>query len=512
MSYRLTLLSGYILLYTTLAVFAVLAYILLACRRKFMQETSTDAQQDFYAARRRFTWPWIGMSYFASVMGSWVFFAMPEVGTFLGWWGIIGYAVGCVAPLAVILIIGAKLREQLERTVGPDKGYAATDWIFMRFGRPIQVYVVLVSILIMWISIVSEYTAVGQVVEMFTGIPSWLTCLSVAFVTLSYTLLSGLPLSILTDMTQGMAAVGLIIFAVIVTSTKVVISAPNWTTVANWSSLGFQSLIVLILATLSAELLDMAVWQRVWAAKDDLNLRLGLLLGGVLVFFILMGFGVLGMVAEAQDRARAVPHLTTVPYTKALAFFDLLEALPGKAIGCVVVLSVCLTTSSVDTVQSALLSVFAAEFVKRRWSLHWARVLLLMMNVPAVVLAMSQMSMISLFLIGDLVAATVCLPVFCGLHSAVTALAVVSGVIAGNLTILVCGWSWYGTFVGGFRMYVLPGGLYSSMAMTVFLAVMLSSLLVTLGVSVIQRKLFPATEGFLANGRYVASQELALNK
>ncbi|KAF4721128.1 hypothetical protein FOZ63_019625, partial [Perkinsus olseni] len=218
----------------------------------------------------------------------------------------------------------------------------------------------------------------------------------------------------------GVAAVGLIVFAVVATSTNVTVTAADWNAVANWSTLGFQSLIALILAILGFQLLDMVIWQRVWAAKNDFNLRMGLLLGGTLIFLTMIAFGVLGMLAEAQDRARPVPHLTLDPYTKSLAFFDLLGVLPNAAVGAVVVLAICLTTSSVDSLQSAFLSVFAAEFVKRGWSLNWGRLLLVLMNVPAIVVAMREISVINLFLVADLVAATICMPAYCGLYSTVT--------------------------------------------------------------------------------------------
>ncbi|KAF4690236.1 hypothetical protein FOZ60_000509 [Perkinsus olseni] len=508
---RLSTLSGYLILYITLGVFAAVAYLLLVFRSRVMVQSNADAAQDFYAARKRFSWAWIGASYFASGMGTWVIYAAPEVGTFLGWWGVLGYALACVVPMAIIWVLGVKIRRKMNSymAAGGSEGYAATDWILARFGRLVQAYAVLVSIFLMWISTTAEYTAVGQVIRMFTGIPVWLSTLSVAVITLSYTLVAGLPVSILTDMAQGVAAVGLIVFAVVATSTNVTVTTADWNAVANWSSLGFQSLIALILAILGFQLLDMVIWQRVWAAKNDFNLRMGLLLGGTLIFLTMIAFGVLGMLAEAQDRARPVPHLTLDPYTKSLAFFDLLGVLPNAAVGAVVVLAICLTTSSVDSLQSAFLSVFAAEFVKRGWSLNWGRLLLVLMNVPAIVVAMREISVINLFLVADLVAATICMPAYCGLYSTVTTFGAVCGIIAANLAILIYGWASTGTFVGGFIMYTLPGGLYSSTAMIVFLVVMVGSVVVTLAVSIVQRKLFPRTEGFLAQGRYLPDQPQA---
>lgn len=479
-----------------------------------MVQANTDAQEDFYVARKRFSWAWIGASYFASGMGTWVIYAAPEVGTFLGWWGVIGYALACVVPMAIIWILGVRIRAKLNSymSAGGSEGYAATDWILARFGRLVQVYAVLVSIFIMWISMTAEYTAVGQVIEIFSGIPVWLSTLSVAVITLSYTLVAGLPVSILTDMAQGLAAVGLIVFAVVATSTNVTVTTANWNAVANFTTLGLESLITLVLAILGFQLLDMVVWQRVWAAKNDFNLRMGLLLGGSLVFLTMLAFGILGMLAEAQDRARPVPHLTLHPYTKALAFFDLLGVLPNAAVGAVVVLAICLSTSSVDSLQSALLSVFAAEFVKRGWSLNWGRLLLVLMNIPAIALAMRGISVINLFLVADLVAATICMPAYCGLYSMVTTFGAVCGVLAANLAILMYGWATYGTFAGGFIMYTLPGGLYSSTAMIVFLVVMGSSIIVTLAVSMLQRKLFISSEGFLAHGRYQPDRTQAVVK
>ena len=52
---------------------------------------------------------------------------------------------------------------------------------------------------------------------------------------------------------------------------------------------------------ISAEMFNQATWQRVWAAKSVKDMRRGFAGGSFLVFLLMMFFGIMGMIAYAND-------------------------------------------------------------------------------------------------------------------------------------------------------------------------------------------------------------------
>ena len=52
---------------------------------------------------------------------------------------------------------------------------------------------------------------------------------------------------------------------------------------------------------ITAEMFNQATWQRVWAAKSVKDMKRGFMLGSVLVFLLMMFFGIMGMIAYAND-------------------------------------------------------------------------------------------------------------------------------------------------------------------------------------------------------------------
>lgn len=104
---------------------------------------------------------------------------------------------------------------------------------------------------------------------------------------------------------------------------------------------------------------------------------------------------------------------------RTLPFFDLI--LPLSTFWHIVVLIVVtsLAASSIDTLQTAISSVFSSDLERFGMSDGMNRVvtraLLLLINIPAVILSAQRFDVIGLFLVADLVCATAVLPVFLGL-------------------------------------------------------------------------------------------------
>eukprot|EP00746_Dinoflagellata_sp_MGD_P145557 gnl/MRDRNA2_/MRDRNA2_78151_c0_seq2.p1 gnl/MRDRNA2_/MRDRNA2_78151_c0~~gnl/MRDRNA2_/MRDRNA2_78151_c0_seq2.p1 ORF type:complete len:525 (-),score=75.30 gnl/MRDRNA2_/MRDRNA2_78151_c0_seq2:174-1748(-) len=410
----------------------------------------------WYSARRSQGAISLGLSFFASSMGAWVLFAAPEVGILSGWWGTLGYALASSFPFVAVAIIGPLIQKRF-----PD-GFCLTDWVRQRFGRALQLYVALISVFYMWIYLVAELTSVGNLIRDMAGLDPLNSLLPVSIFTMLYTSLAGLPASIWTDRLQGVIMAIFVVVTVLACFSGLDIREEKWDKVSFWSGKGFESLVTLVLAILGAELFNMGNWQRVYAAQSPTALRRGCAFGASLIFLTMVLFGVAGMLAEAQDQSRAEPVLVI----KALAFFNLLSSQPEGIVCLVFALAISMVASSVDSLQTGLISVLSTDVLNKKLtpfkSLIAGQLFLIAVNVPAIIFAVEGtkdmelgFNIINLFLVADLMAMSVAMPVFMGLWPLATRNGAIAGCLSGALLIMLFGWSEFGTFFAGIEMLTL---------------------------------------------------------
>ena len=178
-----------------------------------------------------------------------------------------------------------------------------------------------------------------------------------------------------------------------------------------FSRAGWESIVVLSIAITAANLFHEGYWQRTWAAADSRVLTRAGLRAALLSAAVLLPIGATGMIAGG-----IAVHEGTEP--SPVPFFSLLGGLPDVVVALVAVLSVALVASSVDTLQNALAASIAQDLSGRNLTLRAAKVVTIVLTVPAVLIALKGYDVLRLFLIADLVAAATVVPVFLGLRRA----------------------------------------------------------------------------------------------
>lgn len=148
-----------------------------------------------------------------------------------------------------------------------------------------------------------------------------------------------------------------------------------------------------------------------WAAKSEKDLAQGMAIGGVCIFIVMMFFGAMGMIAYANDPS-SYDSFSKLAY---LSFFDLLAPLGSGIHTLCLILITLFGASSVDTMQNALSSVLSHDLMAFKLSINISRLVVVLINIPAIYLAAQQYSVLSLFLLADLICATAVVPVFLGL-------------------------------------------------------------------------------------------------
>ena len=447
-------------LYSVLICFTLLAFGAAGCFHSLPDSSSFLASfcslqskegvsetDHFLTARRSAGVVSLGLSFFASGMGAWVLYGTTEMGATpeLSWLGVLGYSFASAFPA---ICIGVWLGPLVSR-VANDKAFSTTDFGRQRYGRCMQVAIAIVSGFYMFIYIVAELTSISNVYALLTGNGSKKYGIGITVAlgvfTIFYTMVGGVPASIVTDKFQGVIMAILVImltFAVSLEDENSV-TREEFDRASNWTGQGAKAAVTLVIAIASAELFNQSTWLRVWAAKDDTVMRRGFGLGSVMVFFLMMFFGVMGMIAYAND-PEAYDNFEKLSF---LSFFDLLLPLGNGWHVLTLILVTALAASSIDSLQSGLASIFSRDLVKAGWNPIWVtRIFVVAVNVPAIWMASDKYDVISLFLVADIVCATAVFPVFLGLQKedfgilkAPTELGAFLGCVAGFLTVVVMG-------------------------------------------------------------------------
>ena len=450
-------LLAYVIISATLAVFVAVG--IRASRRG-------DDVEDYVVARNSQPASTLGLSFLAAGMGAWILFAPPEVGAGVGALGVAGYAIGAAAPIAAFGILGPRIR-----AIVPT-GHSLSEFVRVRFGRPFQIYVTVISLLYMLFFVTAELTAVGGVVAILTGGSGRGAVVAVAVATLIYTVYGGLRASLRTDRFQAW-----LILALLVAAAWAVIGLSADTGVGAAPAVsarppGLPVALTLIIAVTAANLFHQGYWQRVWAAADDRALRRGARVGAVATVPVVALLGGLGMLAASRGIEMGAPP---VP------FFALLGGLPAVVAMTVLVLAIALVASSVDTLETGLASLITVE--RPDTSLGTARVLTVALMVPAVIVALQGFSVLQLFLIADLLCAATAVPALVSLWRRATTAGALAGAIAGLGGAVLGGVLSEGGLAGA-RLVLMPGAVPT---LPPFLGALLASAVVTVVVSLVGR-------------------------
>ena len=466
---------AYLLLFLTLIFFGWLG-------SKLSGGKSSD-NDDFLSARGSQNWIMIGLSLFASGMGIWILFGPSEVGYYGGFYDVFGYALSSATPFLLLAYLGP-----LIRNITPD-GVTLADYVRQKMGRPMQLYVGIISIIYMFTFMFAEYIAIGRAVEFLSGIDFLIPIVYVAIVTTFYTVIGGLPVSIKTDRIQSLFIIWLIFCVIlfifgegvsdILNDAKAYNPEDDWSigSISDYST--FEGGLALVLAITAAEMFSQGNWQRTWASRDNEALQKGAFLASALCFIAVLLFGFLGTVAAGRG-ALSDPSI---------AFFELIRNYSEPVLAMFLVLGVALVCSSIDTLQNAVIAVVSRDLTDSKLDIVQAKYVTVAMAPVAIFLAWfyadEAFSVFRIFLVADLFAAATVLPIFLSLSDRVTANGGLVGAIFGLISVVI-----YGAYTSdlgtGIDYLTNPVNEYGLANLDVFLSALIGSALVTIIVSEIE--------------------------
>ncbi|DAC62649.1 TPA: hypothetical protein HA324_02315 [Candidatus Thalassarchaeaceae archaeon] len=387
----------------------------------------------------------ITLSLFASGMGIWVLLGPSEVGYYGGFWDVFGYALSASTPFLLLAYVGPMIRERL-----PD-GVTLADYAKSRAGRPMQIYVGLISILYMFTFLFAEFTAIGKVMEILVGMEPLVPMVAVGIVTAGYTAYGGLPASLETDKIQAwgiMFLITILLFILFIGDINILISDAksytpediewNWYHGSITDTSTFKSGLALVLAITAAEMFSQGNWQRAWASENDKALKKGAISASLIVFPLIFVMGFLGTSVAGQGAVS----------DPAVSFFYLIEDIGLVFVISFVILSIALVCSSVDTLQNAIIASLSRDISDDKINLSTAKYLTVALIPLAIYLAtgptiagftLDSGGVFEIFLRADLYAAATIGPVLLTLWDRVSSSGALIGAFSGILSVVIYG-------------------------------------------------------------------------
>jgi Na+/proline symporter len=386
---------------------------------KYVQFTKTKQGMEmdtefFLTARGTQPWPRIAWGLFATSVGSGVIFGPASY--VLSGGGVVGmvcYSFFAGFPLIVVAYMGKRIKSRFPKPM------SIASFAEYRFGKAMQIYVTANVLFNLGIALAVEYTAIGGLFKTYLNTPEWVPILTVGLVTMAYTIAGGLFISILTDQVQSIFIITMISVVGVYLSVNFRHSQlgelpPQLGTEA---PMGWSSFATLGIALTTSTIFSDAVWQRVWAAKDETSLIQGSYVGMVLTVIVTFFFSSCGLIAgwaglvdfSDQDAVNT-------------GFFAILKPTPEAQVPIAILAVVCmlaatLNESAVDSFQNAILDTILSVFVSLGFkiSLNTARVVVVLLNVPLMVVGVQGFPIINLYLMTNLLTSASALPLCIGL-------------------------------------------------------------------------------------------------
>ena len=474
---------AYGLMIATLGVFGYIGY-----QASNAKEIEAD---EYLSARGSQDWLRIGLSLFASGMGIWILFGPSEVGYYGGFWDVVGYAVSSATPFILLAYVGPKIRDRLPN------GVTLADYVRIRLGRPMQIYVGLISVLYMFTFLFAEFTAIGKATETLSDAEPLVPMFLVVIVTAAYISQGGLPASLATDRIQAWTILFLVVTLLLtlfggdinglISDARAYNPEDSWS-IGSMSYTGtdsFKSGLALVVAITAAEMFSQGNWQRAWASESDRALTKGAWLAAALVLPLVFVMGVLGTVVAGQG---AVEEPTA-------AFFYLIEDAGVMFVAAFIVLAIALACSSVDTLQNAVVASISRDLSDSKMDLQNARYLTIGMIPIAIYLAtgptlpftipligisaLDAGGVFQIFLFADLLAAATVMPVLLTLWNRISSQGALLGAVSGLLSVVA-----YGALTGdlgdGIVYIFSPTNEFGLANLEVFLSAVIGSTIVTI--------------------------------
>ncbi|CDK25206.1 unnamed protein product [Kuraishia capsulata CBS 1993] len=391
-------------------------------------------------------------------MGCGVLTTYTEIANIAGLHGLLVYTLTGAIPIFMFSFFGPLIRRRC-----PD-GFVLTEWVFLRYGRICGWYLSVFTILTMYLYMVSELTAVQYAIEALTGINATPCLIIECVVTSIYTALGGFKVSFITDTWQAAFVMIIMVVAIIAYATNINIDMTlkheTEHQLLGANKLGWMLVYILFVAILTNDAFMAGFWLRTFAAKTNRDLFIGTGIASFVAFFLCFLVGITGIIAVwTGDLQINDPE----GYN---AFFILIANMGTWVTVIILIFAVALSTATFDSLQSAMTSTISNDLFRNKISINWIRLIVLIIMVPCIVVAVkAATNVLQIYLIADLVSASIIPVMFLGLWDRMyflTSWEVMGGGLGALVGVFIFGTVYYGNAKDGGKLLLVWNGIYDS--------------------------------------------------
>lgn len=253
-----------------------------------------EKAEDFLIASHDLGWKSIGMSTFATLISSYNIVLGLTFAFLLGPYLVIIFS-GAIFAFVGVYFISKNNRDLFLR-----KNFInVVDYLDYKFGSRAATIFNLTLIFILFFFIVLQFYVNTFVFSNLLGWNKYLSSIFVALIVLGYTFFGGFRTDVKTDIFQGifmLALVSLIFFV----DKSAITSEIVYQSFAN-KTIFFSTLGLTVMQFLTM-LIQPELWQRVYAARSNKDLKKGLALAFVLLLFILIPEVIIGLAVKASGQ------------------------------------------------------------------------------------------------------------------------------------------------------------------------------------------------------------------
>jgi len=356
----------------------------------------------------------------ATSTGAWILFTPAEAAAaFGGMAALLGYTVGSVVGSLIYIPVGRRIRALIPR------GHSLTEYVYVRFGRGMYVYVLAITLAYLFLVLASGMTGITNALALIAGVPPWQTALLIGSFVLVYTAYGGLVASIFTDAVQTLLIFPLLVVTVVgavfalggAGAIHESVAAADPQLLDPLYAPGLEFGLYASIGIVAVAVFHQGYWQRVFAANDERVVERGFGIAALASIPVILLPGVLGLAAVGLG-------IVEGPADGSVGLFLVVEAvLPEWVALAVVVLAVTLVMSTADTLFNAVASIVTADLrlviegVTDRTLTVVARTLTVAVGVGAIVVGIQGYSVLELLLLANLLATATFVPFLAGLYT-----------------------------------------------------------------------------------------------
>jgi Na+/proline symporter len=389
-------------------------------------------------------------------MGVGILTTYTQIANIAGIQGLMVYVLAGALPIIMFSFLGPVIRRRCP------EGFVLTEWCYRRYGPIMGLCLSAATVFTIFLFMISELTAVGDAINVLTGLDQTPAIVVECIVTTIYTFMGGFAVSFVTDTFQATLVLVVAVIAIIGYATEIDINTTikdeTYDQLMGSNKIGWMVFYILNVAILTNDMFMSGFWLRTFAAKTSKDLYIATGIASFVVAVISTLAGLPGIIAVWTG------DLTISDPNSSYAFFILIANMHKWIIGVVLIFCVLLSTCTFDSLQSAITSSISNDLFRNKFPMIYSRILVIVIMIPALVIAIEcSANVLQIYFIADLLSSAIVPIMFLGLSKHfffLRGLDIIVGSLSALLAVFVFGCIYYGDAKDGGLLLLIWNGVY----------------------------------------------------